>query len=94
MPERRFLLWLLTGVFAIQACTFGVGFIFCARNGGLKSCPELGDRYTATFAVMISTTLALLTGKPDNSNKNVSARRLPANNGKATQVESNQRRSE
>ena len=63
MPERRFLMWLLTGIFIVQACTFGVGFLFCARNGGLKSCPELGDRYEGTFAVMIATTLALLTGK-------------------------------
>jgi len=62
MPERRFLLWLLSGIFVFQACTFGVGFFYCARNGGISTCPELGDRYTQTFTVMISTTLALLTG--------------------------------
>jgi hypothetical protein len=63
MPERRFLLWLLTGIFLFQACTFGVGLFYCSKNGGLESCPELGDRYEATFAVMVATTLALLTGK-------------------------------
>lgn len=94
MAERRYLLWLLTGVFAIQALTFGVGFIFCARNGGLKSCPELGDRYEGTFAVMIATTLALLTGKQDSSNNNVSSGRLPIKHRETTQVESNQRRGE
>ena len=87
MPERRFIMWLLTGIFIVQACTFGVGFIFCARNGGLKSCPELGDRYEGTFAVMIATTLALLTGKQDNSN-NVQARRLPIERRETTQTES------
>ena len=62
MPERRFLLWLLTGIFVFQACTFGVGLFYCAKGGGLETCPNLGDRYEQTFAVMISTTLALLTG--------------------------------
>lgn len=62
MPERRFLLWLLTGIFVFQACTFGVGLFYCVKGGGLEACPELGDRYEQTFAVMISTTLALLTG--------------------------------
>jgi hypothetical protein len=62
MPERRFLLWLLTGIFLFQACTFGVGFYSCAQAGGLNSCPKLGERYEQTFNVMIATTLALITG--------------------------------
>jgi len=62
MPERRFLLWLLTGIFSIQAGIFGVGLFYCAQNGGLKNCPDLGDRYEKTFTVMVATTLALLTG--------------------------------
>ena len=66
MPERRFLLWMLTGIFIFQATTFGIGTYYCAKHGGLESCPELGKRYEATFAVMIATTLALLTGKPNN----------------------------
>lgn len=66
MPERRFLLWLLTGIFLFQACTFGVGLYYCAQQGGLKTCPEIGRHYESTFAVMIATTLALLTS---NHNK-------------------------
>ena len=62
MKERRFLLWILTGIFIFQASTFGVGLFYCARNGGIVSCPEIGKRYESTFAVMIATTLALLTG--------------------------------
>ena len=66
MKERRFLLWVLTGIFVFQASTFGVGLFYCAKNGGLASCPEIGKRYEATFAVMIATTLALLTGKKED----------------------------
>jgi len=62
MPERRFLLWLLTGIFTFQACTFGVGLFYCSKANGLEGCPEIGKRYEATFAVMIATTLALITG--------------------------------
>lgn len=62
MPERRYLLWLLSGIFLFQACVFGVGFFYCRNNGGLKACPELKETYEQTFTVMISTTLALLTG--------------------------------
>ena len=53
---------MLAGIFTFQASLFGVGFYFCASNGGLKSCPDIGDRYEATFNVMVATTLALLTG--------------------------------
>ena len=53
---------MLAGIFTFQAGLFGIGFYFCANNGGLKSCPDIGDRYNQTFTVMISTTLALLTG--------------------------------
>ena len=68
MPEprqfnkERYLLGLLSAVFAFQAVLFGTGVFFCARNGGLDSCPEIGDRYESTFAVMTATTLALLGG--------------------------------
>lgn len=67
MPERRFLLWVLTGIFVFQAVTFGAGLYLCAKTGPnvQEVCPELGKRYEATFAVMIATTLALLTGKKD-----------------------------
>ena len=53
---------MLAGIFTFQASLFAVGFYFCANSGGLKSCPQLGDRYEATFNVMVATTLALLTG--------------------------------
>lgn len=62
MLERTFLLKLLTGIFIVQACTFGAGLLFCVKNEGLNSCPDLGQRYEQTFAVMTATTLALLTG--------------------------------
>ena len=67
MPERRFLLWLLSGIFIFQAGVFGVGLFYCSKNGGLESCPDLGERYEQTFAVMIATTLALLTGTNDKA---------------------------
>ena len=60
--KERFLLHLLGVIFAFQAVVFGTGLFFCARNGGLNSCPKIGDRYEQTFSVMIATTLALLTG--------------------------------
>ena len=62
MSKERFLLYMLAGIFTFQAGVFGFGTYYCARNGGLQACPELGDRYEQTFNVMIATTLALLTG--------------------------------
>ena len=53
---------MLAGIFTFQAGLFGAGFYICSTNGGLKACPDIGDRYEATFNVMIATTLALLTG--------------------------------
>ena len=60
--KEKFLLYLLGGIFAFQAAVFGAGLFFCARNGGLSTCPKIGERYEQTFNVMIATTLALLTG--------------------------------
>jgi len=62
MAKEKFLLYMLAGIFTFQAGVFGVGLYYCANNGGLNSCPKLGDRYEQTFNVMIATTLALLTG--------------------------------
>ena len=67
MPKEKFLLYMLAGIFAFQASVFGVGLYYCANNGGLNSCPKLGDRYEQTFNVMIATTLALLTGSAISS---------------------------
>lgn len=65
MAKERFLLWMLSGIFIFQAGTFAAGLYLCAKTGPnvQEVCPELGKRYEATFAVMIATTLALLTGK-------------------------------
>ena len=60
--KERFLLTLLSAVFAFQAVLLGVGLTFCMRGGGLDKCPSIGDRYEQTFGVMIATTLALLGG--------------------------------
>ena len=62
MPKERLLLYLLAGIFTFQAGTLGLGLYYCAQNGGLQSCPEIGDKYEQTFNVMITSTLALLTG--------------------------------
>ena len=60
--RERFLLSLLGGIFAFQAAVFVFGLVTCARLGGIKACPEIGDHYRNTFNVMIATTLALLHG--------------------------------
>jgi len=67
MAKEKFLLYMLAGIFTFQAGVFGVGLYYCANNGGLDSCPKLGDRYEQTFNVMIATTLALLTGSAISS---------------------------
>ncbi len=62
MAKEKFLLYMLAGIFTFQAGVFGMGLYYCVNNGGIQSCPKLGDRYEQTFNVMIATTLALLTG--------------------------------
>ena len=62
MSKERFLLYMLGTIFAFQAVTLGFGIYYCGQRGGLKACPDLGNRYEQTFNVMIATTLALLTG--------------------------------
>jgi hypothetical protein len=59
--REAFLLYMLGGIFAFQAAVFTFEVVTCARLGGLKACPEVGNHYTNTFNVMIATTLALLT---------------------------------
>ena len=39
-----------------------MGLFYCSKNGGIESCPNIGERYDQTFNVMVATTLALLTG--------------------------------
>jgi len=62
MSKERFLLYMLAGIFTYQAGVFAFGLYFCSQAGGLKACPEIGQRYDQTFEQMISVTLALLVG--------------------------------
>ena len=66
MDKQKFLLYMLAGIFIVQSSVFVMGLYYCARQEGLDSCPEIGRRYESTFAVMIATTLALLTGKKED----------------------------
>jgi hypothetical protein len=62
MTKERFLLYMLAGIFTFQAGVFGFGLYHCAYNGGLKACPEIGERYEQTFTTMTAVVLALITG--------------------------------
>jgi len=62
MSKERFLLYMLAGIFTFQAGVFAFGISWCARNGGVATCPDVTKTYEQTFNVMIATTLALLTG--------------------------------
>ena len=53
---------MLAGIFTFQAGVFGMGLYYCVNNGGIDSCPKIGDRYEQTFNVMVATVLALMTG--------------------------------
>ena len=69
MSKERFLLYMLAGIFTFQAGVLGYGIHNCVSKGGLQSCPDLGDRYEQTFNVMITSTLALLTGSAISEEK-------------------------
>lgn len=62
----KWLYSILTGIFVVQASTFVYGFTQCTKvspNTAITQvCPQLGERFETTFATMIATTLALLTG--------------------------------
>jgi hypothetical protein len=64
--REKWLLALLTGVFAIQAGTLIYGVHLCSQVKPDEDvsivCPRLGERFDNTFGTMIATTLALLTG--------------------------------
>ena len=62
MARDKFLLYMLAGIVTFKAGMLGFGVYYCANNGGIQECPEIGKRYEQTFNVMIATTLALLTG--------------------------------
>lgn len=58
--REKFLFRMLAGIFLWQAILFTYGVGACLNMGGLKACPQLGDRYENTVNVMVATTLALL----------------------------------
>ena len=66
MFKERFLLCMLAAIFTYQSSVFAYGLWMCSRITPKSTiqevCPEIGKRYDQTFTVMISTTLALLTG--------------------------------
>ena len=66
MSKEKFLLYMLAGIFVFQGSLFTYGFYQCTQIRPeleiREVCPEIGDRYEATFNLMVATTLALLTG--------------------------------
>ena len=64
--REKWLLAILTGIFVVQASVLVYGVSLCSKvkpqTEITKVCPELGKRFETTFATMIATTLALLTG--------------------------------
>lgn len=58
--REKFLFRLLAGIFIWQGFIFTYGLTACIQTGGMKSCPDIGDRYDGTVNVMVATTLALL----------------------------------
>ena len=65
MQREKFLLWMLAGIFMYQAGLFTFAAVKCSQvraDQVTDVCPSIGKRYDTTFAVMVSTTLALLTG--------------------------------
>ena len=66
MDSKKFLLWLLAGVFLYQASLFTYAFHKCSTVTPTLSvrevCPEIGKRYEQTFSLMIATILGLYSG--------------------------------
>ena len=64
--REKWLLTILSGIFAVQAGVFIYGFSVCASAKDpvkpTEVCPEIGRRFDNTFGGMVATTLALLTG--------------------------------
>ena len=64
--REKWLLTILTGIFVVQASVLVYGVSICSKVKPeldiTKVCPQLGERFETTFATMVATTLALLTG--------------------------------
>tara|TARA_B100000073_G_scaffold206775_1_gene171551 strand:+ start:202 stop:423 length:222 start_codon:yes stop_codon:yes gene_type:complete len=73
MEPKKFLLWLLAGVFLYQASLFTYAFHKCASVSPTISvrevCPEIGKRYEQTFSLMIATVLGLYSGSQLNKSE-------------------------
>lgn len=78
--REKWLLSILTGIFIAQATVLIYGVSTCAQIRPqveiAEVCPQLGERFDSTFATMIATTLALLTGSAVATAK-VTTRRTP-----------------
>lgn len=61
--KTKFLYWLLAGVFAWQLSLLTAAGVGCLRSTS-SSCDEFPQRYESTFALVISTVLALLAPAP------------------------------
>lgn len=70
MSSKKFLLWLLAGVFLYQASLFTYAFHKCSHVTPTIDvrvvCPEIGKRYEQTFSLMIATILGLYSGSQIN----------------------------
>jgi len=59
--KEKVLISFLGIIFSAQIILYGIGLGFCMRNGGLKSCPDIGKRGEIMFGGMTATVLALIT---------------------------------
>ena len=79
--REKWLLSILTGVFAIQAGTLVYGIHLCSKVRPDEDisvvCPRLGERFDNTFGTMIATTLALLTASGVATTKKLSTPKPP-----------------
>jgi len=79
--REKWLLTILSGIFAIQAAVFVYGLRTCTDIDKPKTfadvCPEIGRRFDTTFGGMIATTLALLTGATVMKDNNPTKRPPP-----------------
>ena len=60
--RERFLYWLLAGVIGWQMLIFTVGTYSCIHQGGLQSCPSLGDRFETFTTTTLGAVLGLIGG--------------------------------
>ena len=59
--KEKVLISFLGIIFSAQIIFYGISLGFCMRNGGLKSCPDIGKRGEIMFGGITATVLALIT---------------------------------